>query len=435
VGLLSLSITPVLAGGLIADRQHSSESQTVCYAQLSFPPAMSDLPLVYDGLCPNGSAEGRQTITFKIDGGESMDVQSTFIDGRTTGYTKVTTTFGFRIEGVILPNNIFIGKFEGPNGARFEGEFRDKSAWQGITTKPGQRPIYRLAGQVVSQDEYHSRLGEVDKAQLELIQAPIQPPQMVKLQLEDRKTCLADLPAKLFKIDGEFGGACKNGYYTGKADLKLTPVAGNTLPKMNVSLRYDAGQVVGPVKVKYPTYNTTYVGTLSDWEPQDGQTAQPIGNDNYAVIVFQDGQQVNQYREYRQPSEETMMLRRLGRDLLYIGVNIAVSCVSGDCPFKREKHPPVYQPTQQSPPPVIASNQNPSQESRPLETAQNQSVTVPSPDAPVEAILTVETQEPVQVAQVDTNQAPSVATKTAAPFGGGTNPPVEAPVIPEPKPC
>jgi hypothetical protein len=408
---------------------NSDNTANFCRASFTFPAeeyGNVDMPTTYRGNCPTGYAEGFLTLTVTPETKENLttvNISSTFVDGKASGRTSYSQQNGITFNGEIDLDGVIRGRFEFYDH-QTEGEYRNGRMYTGRVFRAvsmGGGINYFVRGEPVSQEDYNREFGEADPLVAPLAQIPSHTPQMVKLQLEGRKTCLADLPAKLFKIEGDFGGACKNGYYTGKADLKLTPLAGNTLPKMNVSLTYEAGQVVGPVKVKYPTYNTTYVGTLSDWEPQDGATSQPVGNDNYAVIQFQGGQQINQFREYRQPSEETLMLRRLGRELLFIGVNIAVSCVSGDCPFKREKRPPVYQPTQQSLPPVIASNQPSTQGSQPEVIAQVEPTASPTSDAPIETGEPATAQPPVVVAQVDINQSPPAIVEPVPVFGGNTN--------------
>jgi hypothetical protein len=460
-------------GNLITDS--STSTNTDCHVIIENPIRM-ELQLTDQTCDQSGLVSGQKIVSGTVIGSPNnilVEISSTFVNGRPTGRTAMDSSIRLSFVGEMFLDGRSIGHNRSPNGQMYFGEMRSGQLWAGELTNPtaqGGNTSFYFRNRLVSEYEYkqfvnggsqpeqpvtmspEAALG-YNSAKLQKKPEPISQvytPQMVKVQPDDT-ICLADLPAKLFKIEGDFDGACKNGYYTGKASLKLTPLAGNTLPEMKVNLRYEAGHIIGSTKVEYPEYAAKFEGSLSNWIPSTGSMLEPIGNDNYRITDIQNGAAIAERTEYREPSFGKQFAGMV-KGAIVRGLQ---DCLRGGCKEKLAQRRASQERKKQEEQAItyrVQAQSTAGQQIRDQQAAQQQTNDQAQADWQKQSDASIEDARSkamagldrdgnplppaatVEVAQADTNQSPSVATEPVPAFGGGTSPPVEAPVIPAPRP-
>ena len=313
-------------------------------------------------LCSGKYANGILTMTAPSKDGHTYTYSGQFKAGVMVGNIRFNDeTNSFNYLGTMNSHVRANGTTAYIDGTSEYGTYRGNKLHNGVIEKPG--PFNQT---IKLQIENGIQFGPTENMQIAAIEERFRPKHMVsmtKVKLGGPKTCLADLPSKLFKIKpNEMSGRCKDGYYSGKAKIELIPLSGNPLPPMNVTLRYEAGQIVGPVTAKYTTLDETFRGDMSNWLPQTGESEKHIGNRNYQITEWQDTQPITSRVVNRPPSEaEQIFIRTISHV-----AERAVDCfIVGACKDQRQAEKRAYRADQARKDDLAAQNQQ-------FETARQQ---------------------------------------------------------------
>lgn len=318
--------------------EHSSTTYPLCQS----PTFLKGADGVTRTLCRSKPASGMLTLTAPSKDGHTYSYSGQFVSGLMVGQISFKDeTSGLSFLGTMN------GYVRGNGITTFADGTAEYGAYQGNKLHTGFREKPASFNQTIKlQIENGQLVGLTESQQIAAIEERFNPRHlatMTKVSLGRNKTCLADIPSKLFTVkSAELPGRCVDGYYSGIAELELIPLAGNSLPPMKLSLGYQAGAVIGPVKANYTTLGETFEGQMVNWLPRSGESEKHIGNRNYQITEWQQGQPVSQLVEYRPPSETEQALTRIVIKVVEAGID----CTIGDCAERRRTEKRAYRAEQ-----------------------------------------------------------------------------------------
>ena len=306
-----------------------------CRAYIGYPLPNQELPIDYRTArddCPTGTPEGLQTVTGTVYGapaGTTITVTSTFIQGRPSGTTTLTSSFGLLFVGNIQNDGTVVGKTTYPDGHSDEGTSSHGKLVTGMITRPaamGGGVNYFIQSASVTREQYVSFVSHN-------IQSPARTPASTQVVADnsspappktetrtsqsgrDNSQCFADRPTAWYTVTGTYEGECVGGNFTGRAEMRLIPKDPQDAT-MTIIAPYRDGQIAGDVEIQYPQINAVYRGSLQQWSPYNGRMSQNLGNRTFEISEFRNGETVATRREYKQPSEfETAFIGILSAEL------------------------------------------------------------------------------------------------------------------------
>lgn len=297
----------------------TSQSVLNCTAYISYPLQYEGIGLQYQGNCPSGYAEGQQTINAEANGTRII-VTSDFKSGSISGQTEIQVTQGVHFSGVVNRNGSLNGKVIFRGGRYEEGTLVNGRIHDGIAvTMFPQGVEYYDGGRRVNQDQYQVALTRNERPSyaytsptapsvLAPSAAPPAPPPRRSAERRRRgDECTIDRPTQWYSVRGTYEGECEGGRFTGTAILELDPLEQGD-PRVKLKVPYRRGTVSGQVVAEYPQMNSVFKGSLSEWEPQDGQMIRNLGNRNYLITDYQGGYAVSSRQEFRPPSDIEILL-------------------------------------------------------------------------------------------------------------------------------
>jgi hypothetical protein len=399
-----------------------AHAQNTCRATLPFPAdehGTIDLPIIYQGNCPKGVAEGKLSLRAQAEGAPPntiVEITSTFVGGRATGKTTYRLPQGVTFDGEILSGSVMRGRFEYVD-YQTEGEYRNGQLYTGRVFRAasmGGGINYFEQGRLIKTEGYQAP-----------DQPSISPPQnstLTSITLRG-KPCSIDLPSAIYLVEFEPSGKCVDGFYHGKATVKLTPKTPNGYPAALVDVSFIRGLPSGNVKATYKENNEVFRGELRSWLPGSGTSEKNLGNRNYQITTWANGSAIEKTVQYRPPSQTEIALAQA----LGTVIDRGIDCTIGQCARERKAEKQAVRQSQQ----VAVLEQKGSQ--------TNTGGWSPAPTwTPVESsssATTVSDGGMVQSSSPAASNNPDFSVNTNPPlFGGNTMPQGDAPQLPAPLP-
>lgn len=281
------------------------------------PTLVRDRQQLRRAYCQGRMAQG-QLVFVAIAPNTTTTYTGNFVSGRIVGPASFTQaeqayTFTGTLEGWLRSDGTSV--FE--NGVTEKGHYVSGQLYQGTITKSA--PHGELITLTV---EGGQQVGRTEGEQLAAISERYQPKHIVHMTRvrTDGGTCLADLPTAIYKISAELDGRCRDGAYSGRATLTLSPLPHSALPRARIELTYVAGEISGPAQLTYTQRHQKFTGTLSNWLPSDGTLETALGNRRYEVAEWQGGTEASVREEYRAPSEMEVILTNAA---VHLATNLA----------------------------------------------------------------------------------------------------------------